>query len=162
MAILWENIVLAMISFIILYVLLQKFAFNKLFGIMEQRRTMVMQQMEDARRTREQATEYVEEQKAALQEARQEAQDIIEQSRKTSANQAEQIIDLAKQEADRLKVDAVRDIESEKNKAVASLRNEIGAVSVQIASKILDKEVKQDQTQEELVEKYLNEVGGRP
>lgn len=162
MVILWENIVLAMVAFVILYVLLHKFAFPKLFGIMEQRRELVMQQMEDARKTREQATAYVEEQKAALQEARNEAQGIIEQSRKTSSTQAEQIIDLAKQEAERLKTDAARDIESEKNKAVAALRGELGAVSVQIASKILDKEVKEDKAQEELVQKYLNEVGGRP
>ncbi|MFD2703235.1 F0F1 ATP synthase subunit B [Paenibacillus shunpengii] len=162
MSILWENIAITIVAFLILYFLLSKFAFNKLFGIMEQRRELVAKQMEDAKQTREQAIQYVEEQKAALQEARQEAQGIIEQSRKTSASQAEALLIEAKQQTERMKDEAVREIESEKNKAVASLRNELGTVSVQIASKILDKEVKQDKAQEELVEKYLNEVGGRP
>lgn len=162
MHILWENIAITIVAFLILYWLLSKYAFNKLFAIMEQRRELVASQLNEAKLTREQAIQYVEEQKAALQEARNEAQSIIEQSRKTSVNQTEQMLSEAKQEAERLKVEAVRAIESEKNKAVESLRSELGAVSVQIASKILDKEVKQDNVQEELVEKYLNEVGGRP
>lgn len=162
MHILWENIAITIVAFLILYWLLSKYAFNKLFAIMEQRRELVASQLNEAKQTREQATQYVEEQKAALQEARNEAQSIIEQSRKTSVNQTEQMLNEAKQEAERLKLEAVRAIESEKYKAVESLRSELGAVSVQIASKILDKEVKQDNVQEELVEKYLNEVGGRP
>lgn len=162
MHILWENILITIVAFLILYWLLSKYAFNKLFAIMEQRRELVASQLNEAKQTREQAVQYVEEQKAALQEARNEAQHIIEQSRKTSVSQTEQMLSEAKQEAERLRAEAVRQIESEKNKAVESLRSELGLVSVQIASKILDKEVKQDNVQEELVEKYLNEVGGRP
>ncbi|MNP80934.1 ATP synthase subunit b [compost metagenome] len=61
----------------------------------------------------------------------------------------------------RLKSEAVRDIESEKKKAVEALRSEIGTVSVKIASKLLEKEVNADNAQEELVDQYLKEVGGK-
>lgn len=162
MEVLWETILISILAFAILYWLLNKFAFGKLFAIMEQRRELVMSQMAEASKTREQAHAYVEEQKQALNEARQEAHDIIERSRQTSSKQAEQIVALAKEEAERIKIDAVRDIESEKNKAVAELRNELGSVSVKIASKLLEREVKNDNAQEELVDQYLKEVGGRP
>lgn len=161
MTIVWTNIVFSIIAFVILYILLSKFAFSKLFGIMEQRRQMVLQQMDEAAKTREQAVAYVEEQKQALHQARQEAQAIIQQSQATSNNQVDKILDQAKAEAARLKDEAVRDIESEKNKAVEALRSELGTASVRIASKLLEKEVQTDGEQEQLVDQYLKEVGGR-
>lgn len=123
MTIIWTNIVFSIVAFVILYILLSKFAFSKLFGIMEKRRELVMQQMDEAAKTREQAVAYVEEQKQALQKAREEAQQIIQQSQATSLNQADKLIDQAKVEAARLKNEAVRDIANEKNKAVEALRS---------------------------------------
>lgn len=157
----WESLVLALIAFLVLYFLLNKYAFGPLFSVMEKRRELVLQQVEEAKQTREQANVYVEEQKQALQQARKDAYDIIEQSKQTSSKQAAQIIELAKEEAGRLKDEAVRDIENEKNKAVEQLRSEVGVASVKIASKLLEKEVKEDGVQEELVDQYLKEVGGR-
>jgi F-type H+-transporting ATPase subunit b len=157
----WESLVVALIAFLVLYLLLNKYAFGPLFSVMEKRRELVLQQVEEAKQTREQANVYVEEQKQALQQARKDAYDIIEQSKQTSSKQAAQIIELAKEESTRLKDEAVRDIENEKNKAVEQLRNEVGVVSVKIASKLLEKEVKEDNVQVELVDQYLKEVGGR-
>lgn len=162
MAIHWETIVISIIAFIILYFLLNKFAFGKLFAIMEQRRELVMNQMNEAAETRQKAITYVEEQKQALEQARKDAHEIIERSKQTSDKQAEQIMEVAKEEAARLKSEAVRDIENEKNKAVAELRSELGTASVKIASKLIEREVKSDKAQEELVDQYLKEVGGRP
>jgi F-type H+-transporting ATPase subunit b len=159
--IVWTNIVFSIVAFVILYILLSKYAFSKLFGIMEKRRELVLQQMDEAAKTREQAVAYVEEQKQALQKAREEAKQIIQQSQATSLNQADKLIDQAKVEAARLKDEAVRDIANEKNKAVEALRSELGSASVRIASKLLEKEVKADGEQEQLVDQYLKEVGGR-
>ncbi|CAM4281886.1 MULTISPECIES: F0F1 ATP synthase subunit B [Paenibacillus] len=161
MTIVWTNIVFSIVAFVILYILLSKYAFSKLFGIMEKRRELVLQQMDEAAKTREQAVAYVEEQKQALQKAREEAKQIIQQSQATSLNQADKLIDQAKVEAARLKDEAVRDIANEKNKAVEALRSELGSASVRIASKLLEKEVKADGEQEQLVDQYLKEVGGR-
>ncbi|AIQ71380.1 F0F1 ATP synthase subunit B [Paenibacillus graminis] len=161
MSFVWESSVLAIIAFGILYFLLNKYAFGPLFSVMEKRRELVLQQMNEAAQTREQAVSYVEEQKQALQTARKEALEIIEQSRQTSSKQTEQLIDQAKVEASRIKDEAVRDIQNEKNKAVEELRGELGAASVKIASKLLQKEVSSDPAQEALVDQYLKEVGGR-
>lgn len=58
-----------------------------------------------------------------------------------------------------MKEEAVRDIENEKNKAVAALRSQVSAMSVLIASKIIEKQI-DEKSQEQLVEHYLKEVGG--
>ncbi|ANF98521.1 MULTISPECIES: F0F1 ATP synthase subunit B [Paenibacillus] len=156
----WSSFVFTIIAFLILYWLLNRYAFGPLFSVMEKRRELIKQQMDEAAQTRQQATQYVEEQKAALQQARKDAQDIIEQARQTSNSQTEQLLNQAKEESMRLKDEAARDIENEKNKAVAALRSEIGAVSVQIASKVLQKEVDAN-AQEQLVDNYLKDVGIR-
>lgn len=161
MTFVWENTVIALIAIGILYYLLNKYAFGPLFSVMEKRRELVQQQLSEAAQTRDQATAFVEEQKAALQQARKDAYDIIEQSKQTSSKQAAQMLEQAKDEATRLKNEAVRDIQSEKNRAVEQLRSEVGAVSVKIASKLIEKEVSEDKVQEELVDQYLKEVGGR-
>lgn len=70
MDIVWTNIVFSIVAFGILYFLLSKYAFSKLFAVMEKRRELVMQQMDEAAKTREQAVAYVEEQKQALNSAR--------------------------------------------------------------------------------------------
>ncbi|MHA0856265.1 F0F1 ATP synthase subunit B [Paenibacillus sp. CMAA1364] len=161
MSIIWENMLWTILAFALLYWLLNKYAFGKLFDVMEQRRLLVLKQLEDAKLTRQEATQYVEDQKIALQGARKEAYEIVELAKKTSDKQAEQILEDASQAVSRLKSDAVRDIESEKDKAVEALRSEIGTISVQIASKLINKEVKADDAQAQLVDQYLKEVGGK-
>lgn len=98
--------------------------------------------------------------RSRLDSARKEAYDIIEQAKQTSVRQADDIIGQAKAETARLKEEAARDIESEKNKAVAALRNEVSGMSVAIASKLLQKQV-DEKDQDQLVDQYLKEVGGK-
>nr|WP_305121048.1 F0F1 ATP synthase subunit B [Saccharibacillus sp. JS10] len=147
-----------MIAFVVLYLLLNRYAIGPLMSVMEKRREMVLSQLNEASATREEAAAYVEQQKEALQQARKDAYDIIEQSRQTSSKQADQLIAQAKDESTRLKDEALRDIESEKNKAMAALRGEVGRVSVQIASKLIEKEI-DEKSNEGLVDQYLKDVG---
>ncbi|GIP60157.1 F0F1 ATP synthase subunit B [Paenibacillus sp. FSL W8-0186] len=162
MTVLWENIVITIIAFGILYWLLSKYAFSKLFAVMEQRRELVLGQLEEAKQTKEQANVYVEEQKAALNQARQEAYEIIEQAKQSSSKQARDLLEQAKQDTTRMKNEAIRDIENERNKAVESLRGEIGTFSVNIASKLIEREVENNpEEQEKLVNQYLKEVGSK-
>ncbi|ANY66914.1 F0F1 ATP synthase subunit B [Paenibacillus algorifonticola] len=156
----WESTVYAIVAFLVLYWLLNKYAFGPLLSVMEKRRQLVLEQMNTAESSRKQAEQQMVEQKAALEQARKEAYEIIEQSRVTSSKQADEIVNTAKTEASRLKDDALKDIESEKNKAIAALRSEVGGISVQIASKIIEKQV-DEKSQEQLVNQYLKEVSGK-
>lgn len=154
----WTSFVIQIIAFGILYLLLSKFAFKPLFGIMEKRRQMVKDQMDSAEKNRADAEQFLEDQKQALQQARKEAHDIIELAKSTGSKQADEIVTAARNEAVRLKDEALRDIEAEKNKAIASLKAQVSGLSVLIASKIIEKQI-DEQTQSQLVDQYLQEVG---
>lgn len=156
----WESSVFAIVAFLILMLLLKKYALGPLLGIMEQRRELVQNQLQTAEESRKQAEDLLQQQKQALQEARKEAYEILEQAKTSSLRQSDEMIQKAKDEANRIKEDAVREIESEKNKAVAALKSQVGAMSVLIASKIIEKQI-DEQSQQELVNQYLKEVGGQ-
>lgn len=156
----WESTVIAIVSFAILYFLLNKYAFGPLFNVMEQRRELIQNQIQSAEENRKQSETLLAGQQQAIQEAKKDAYQIIEQARTSSNRQSEQMIEAAKEEAARIKQDALRDIESEKNKAVAALKGQVGAMSVMIASKIIEKQI-DEKSQQDLVEQYLKEVGDR-
>jgi len=156
----WESFVYAILAFGILYWLLNRYAFGPLFSIMEKRREMIQEQMNSAEKNRAEADQFIEEQKQALQQARKEAYDIIEQAKITSSKQADDIVQTARNESNRIKEEALQEIESEKNKAVATLKAQVSGLSVLIASKIIEKQV-DEQSQKELVDQYLQNVGNK-
>ncbi|WP_239615794.1 F0F1 ATP synthase subunit B [Cohnella mopanensis] len=160
MSITWSNFFIQLVSFAILFWLLSRFAFKPLFGVMEKRRQLVQEQMDNAQTNRADAERLIEEQKQALQQARKEAHDIIEQARTTGSRQADEIVQAARNESNRIKDEAVREIEAEKNKAVAALKAQVSGLSVLIASKIIEKQV-DEQSQKQLVDQYLQNVGNK-
>ena len=154
----WESFVFAIVSFLILLWLLSKYAFGPLMNIMEKRRERVLNELTTAEQSRKEAEQFLAEQRQALENVREEAAKILEQARTSSAKQAEEIIAQASAEAARLKQEALREIENEKRKAIASLRSQVGAMSVMIASKILEKQI-DAHSQEQLIDQYLKDVG---
>lgn len=154
-----ETIIMSLVAFGILYFFLNKYAFGPLFSIMEKRRELVTSQLEDAAANKEEAEQLVKKQREALEQARKEASEIVERARLSAAKQAEEIIATAKNESIRLKEEAVRDIEAEKNKAISAVRSQVSAMSVMIASKIIEKQI-DEKSQSELIDQYLKEVGG--
>lgn len=154
----WESSLITVIAFVILLLLLKRYAFGPLFGIMEQRSEMIKNQIETAEKNRLDSEQLLQEQRQAIQEARKEAYDIIEQARQTSSKQADAILEQARLEAQRMKEDALKDIENEKNKAVAVLRSQVSAMSVLIASKIIEKQIDEN-AHKSMIDQYLAEVG---
>ena len=128
--------------------------------MMEKRRQLVKDQIETAETSRKQAEQLLEEQKQALQQTRKEAYEIIEQAKQQARSKRMKLFMLRSQKSTRLKDEALKDIENEKNKAIAALRSQVGGMSVLIASKIIEKQI-DEKSQEQLVEQYLKEVGGK-
>ena len=127
--------------FIGLMLLLKKFAWGPLMGIMREREELVASGIDAAEKAKKETQALLEEQKSLLKEARTEAQSIIEGAKKQGEATREEIVVAARAEANRLKESAVRDIEAEKEKAIAAVREEVVSLSVLAASKVLGKEI---------------------
>ncbi|MGC4377374.1 F0F1 ATP synthase subunit B [Fictibacillus sp. Mic-4] len=152
------DILLQLVAFLILMALLRKFAWGPLMGIMKARQEHINGEIDAAEKARKEAESNLALQIEELKKAREEAKAIIDNAKKQGEVQGEAIIKAARLEADRLKEEAIADIASEKDKAVAALRNEVASLSVMIASKVIAKEL-DEKSQEKLIDDYLKEVG---
>lgn len=152
------DIVFQLFCFILLLAFLKKFAWGPLINIMKQREEHVASQIDEAEKTRAEASQYVEEQRELLKQSRVEAKILIENAKKQGDVQREEIIVAARTEAERLKEGAKREIQTEKENAVAALREQVASLSVMIASKVIEKELT-EADQEKLINEYLQEAG---
>ncbi|HHY73850.1 MAG TPA: F0F1 ATP synthase subunit B [Bacillus bacterium] len=152
------DIVVQLVSFIILLLLLRKFAFGPLMGIMKKREEHIANEIDAAEKSRKEAQEFAAQQAEALKAARQDAADLIESAKKLGEQQQKDIVEAAKVEATRIKDAAVKEIQQEKEQAIAALREQVASLSVLIASKVIEKELS-EQDQQKLINEYIKEVG---
>lgn len=154
----WADSLFSLIMFIILLLLLRKFAWGPIMNMMKQREEHIANEIDTAEKNRKEAEKYLQQQKEEIERARKEAQQIIETARKTSEVQGEEILSSARAEAERVKADALAEIEREKEMAIKELREQVGTLSVMIATKIIEKEL-DEKEQEKLIEEYVKEAG---
>lgn len=152
------DIIFQLLMFIVLLALLKKFAWGPLMGIMKQREEHIAGEIDAAEKSRAEAAKLLEEQRNLLKEARSEAQGLLESARKQGDAQREEIIVAARTESERIKEAAQMEIEQQKEKAVAAIREQVASLSVMIASKVIEKELS-EQDQEQLINEYIQEAG---
>ena len=79
---------------------------------------------------------------------------------KAGEAQKEQLLSQAKEQATHLLEQAKTQIEAEKNKALADVRGEIAQLSVLAASRVIERQIKEDGA-DEIVARVLEEVKGK-
>lgn len=151
------TIIYQLLMFIILLALLRKFAWQPLMNIMKQREEHIANEIDQAEKCRQEAEKLLAEQRELMKQSRQEAQALIENARKFAEEQKEQIVASARAEAERVKETAKQEIEREKEQAMAALREQVASLSVFIASKVIEKELT-EQDQRKLIEAYIKDV----
>ncbi|MGO4889154.1 F0F1 ATP synthase subunit B [Anaerobacillus sp. MEB173] len=154
----WGDIIYQIVIFVILLALLRKYAFGPIMGIMKKREEHIVNEIEQAEKNRKESEKLVSEQKVAIQTARKEAQEIVESAKKLAQQQSNEIVTASRAEAERLKEDALKEIQTEKERAVTQLREQVASLSVLIASKVIEKELN-EQEQEKMIKEYIKEVG---
>ena len=85
------DIIVTVLFFTILMLLLKKFAWGPLMGIMDQRAELISTEIEAAEKSRLESQKLLEEQRALLKEARENAQSIVENARKQGETQREEL-----------------------------------------------------------------------
>lgn len=146
--------------FVVLFLLLKKFAFGPLMRVMNERAQYIENQINTAEKNREEADRLASEHRASIEKAKQDAHELMENARRTGEKQAADIIAAAETEARRLKEEAVADINREKEQAIAELREQVGNLSVLLAGKIVSKELNAE-GHKALFEEAVKEMGVR-
>jgi F-type H+-transporting ATPase subunit b len=146
--------------FLIVVVVLGKFAWGPILSLLQQREAFIHKALSDAKHDREQAEERLKEYTKALQGARVEASAIVESARQDAERLRGQIREKAKTEADGMVKNAERQIQLETARALQQIRSEAVDLSVQIASKIIQRNLTKEDN-ERLIADALKQVEGR-
>ncbi len=149
-----------LVAFIILLWLVNKFAMKPAMKVLTDRQTYIETQISGAEESQKEAARLVEEQRQVLAQSKKEAYELLERAKMQKERDAEEIIKAAQERAERMIKDATLEIANEKNKAIAELREQVGSLSVMLASKIIEKELDASK-QRETIDEFLQQVGGQ-
>lgn len=147
-------------SFLILLVLLKKFAWGPITDIMKKREDQIANDLDSAEQSRLKAAKMEEERQQKLMSSQSEAAEIIKTAKDSGESSRQKILDETKEEVSRLKDKAQADIEMQKETAMTSVKDDVADLSLQIAAKILNKELTAD-AHESLINQYIEGLGSQ-
>lgn len=146
------------IAFLVLLVLMWKFALPGVVTSMDQRAATIQESLTKAEEARIEAERLLGEYKQQLAEARKEAQGILAEAKTAADNTRADAQAKAQAEAEALVEKARAAIEGEKRAAVAELQSSVAAISVAVAGKLIGSELSAEDHLK-VVEKYIGEAG---
>jgi F-type H+-transporting ATPase subunit b len=145
--------------FVIVVIVLGKFAWGPVLGLLQQREEFIRRSLSDAKRDRDEAEARLKEYSAKIQTANAEAATLVEDARRDSARLREELRQRAKAEADTILKNAERQIELQTARALQQIRSEAVDLSVSIASKLLQRNLTKEDN-ERLIADALAQVRG--
>ena len=115
-------------------------------------------EIQDATKAKKEAIAMKTEYEQNMQQAKTKASDIVNEAQRTASLQSEEILKSAAQEARAMKEKAESDIAQEKRKAVNEVKNEIGGMAMEIAGKVIEREIKEED-HAKLIDEFISNVG---
>ncbi len=152
------ELIVGAIAFGLLFLVLRKFVtpmFEKAFAA---RTEAIQGGIEKAERAQLEAAKALESYTAQLADARGEASKIREEARVQGAAIIEDLRAQAQEEAARITAAAHSSIEAEREKAITSLRAEVGTLAVALASKIVGEALQDQVRQSRIVDRFLEDL----
>lgn len=143
--------------FLIVVLVLGKFAWGPILSLLQEREKFIHQSLSEAKRDREEAEARLKEYTAQLQAARTEASTIVADARRDAERLREELRGKAKAEADAVLTNAERQIQLETARALQQIRREAVDLSVAIASKLIGRNITKEDN-ERLIEDALKQV----
>ena len=152
------NFILVAGSFLLLIVLIKKFAWGNITSIFEERAKKISDDIDSAESARQKAEELAQKREHELAGSRAEAVTIVETAKETAEKNKAGILANAAEEAGRLKAKANQEIAQNKAEAMSSIKGEVADLTVTLASKILSQELDKE-AQSELIDRYIKQLG---
>ena len=139
-------------------VIFKKLLLNPVKKVIAERKAKADSQIEDAEKLRTEAEAMKAEYEQNLQNARAEANQIVARAQKTATARSEEIVGEARAQAAALKQKAEADIAQERKKAVNEVKDEIGGIAMEIASKVVEREIS-EKDHKDLIDEFIKNVG---
>ncbi|HGS3963071.1 TPA: F0F1 ATP synthase subunit B [Streptococcus pneumoniae] len=152
------NFVLITGSFILLLVLIKKFAWSNIIGIFEERAEKIASDIDRAEEARQKAEVLAQKREDELAGSRKEAKTIIENAKETAEQSKANILADAKLEAGHLKEKANQEIAQNKVEALQSVKGEVADLTISLAGKIISQNL-DSHAHKALIDQYIDQLG---
>ena len=152
------ELIIGLIAFAILYWIYATKVVPKMEAMYEERSAAIEGGMQQAEEAQAEARAALEKYNAQLAGARTEANEIRETAREQGASIVAEMRGQAQAEAARITESAKRQVDAERQQAVVALRQEVGALSTTLASKIVGESLEDEVRQNGIVDRFLAEL----
>lgn len=152
----WQ-ILISLINLLILFLILKKFLFRPVQKILAERRAALDKVYADAAAERKAAEEYRGKYESILSGADAEAEKILSDAKENAGRLSNKIIEQANAEASSMIKRADARIEQDRKKAVNDMKKEISSVSIDIARKMISREIN-EKDQQELIDEFIGDI----
>jgi F-type H+-transporting ATPase subunit b len=151
--ILWQAIV-----FFPLVVLLYFLAWKPILASLKERETSITEALSTAEKARQDISTLKSDNEKLLKEAREERDRILKEAREAANRLKDEAAVVAKKSADKIVEEARQAINIEKAAALKDVRIQVAMFSLEIAEKLMKKNLTGDKAQKDLVEGYIKEL----
>ena len=146
------------IAFLVLLIVLGKFAWKPMLKAISEREQGIEEALMRADKMKAEFTAMQNENEQLLAKAREERAIIIKEAKEASEKMVADAKDKAKNEYERIVADAQLSINQQKNAAMTEVKNQVGSLVIEVAEKILRKELSNKAEQESYIKQIAEEV----
>ena len=144
--------------FVALLLLLKKFAWKPILDAVNERETSIKDSLSAAKKARRDMEAVQADNKRILKEARAERDALLTEAKTASVQIVNQAKEAAKAAAYKITAQAQETIQNEKIAAINELKGQVASLSIDIAEKVIQTELKDKATQEQLVSQLVKEI----
>jgi F-type H+-transporting ATPase subunit b len=153
-----EELLWGAVAFIIVFLVLRKFAFPALRKAVEKREQEIQTRLEDAEKAKQEAQQEKDQYEKQIADAKGEANRIVEEARQSAEQVRKDLVAKAEREAEQIVERAQEQLVTEQQRARQELQTELAAMSIELAERVVGKSL-DGPTQRELVDAYIKDVG---
>jgi F-type H+-transporting ATPase subunit b len=154
----WPELIIGTIAFLIVFAVLAKVLMPRIQKTLAERTDAIEGGIHRAEEAQAEANRTLDQYKAQLSEARHEAARLREEAKEQGAQIIAEMREQAQAEARRITEAAQAQLAADRTQALAALRNEVGAISVELAGKIVGESLSDEARQHRLVDRFLDEL----
>ncbi|MDG1913265.1 MAG: F0F1 ATP synthase subunit B [Crocinitomix sp.] len=144
--------------FIILLILLTKFAWKPILSAVNEREESIQESMDMAIKTKAEMEALQAQNQDLLKEARIERDKMIKEASETSKRMIEESREEGKAQQQKIVTEAQKIINAEKAAAISELKTQVASLSLEIAEKVIKGELASDDKQKALAEQIANDI----
>lgn len=145
------------ITFLVVLFILYKVALKPMISAVENREKSIREDLDTARKQRDEAESLLQRHEKMIAEAESEAQKILKENQAVAERTRQEILDKARDESARMVEKAKKEIEQQKDSAIASLKAEVADLAVGAAEKILAQTLDADK-HKKVVNDYIDSM----